>query len=102
MGLHDAAWLSSGPITGDVAVSAVPSVIGSIKLRAGSGASSLLIYDAASATGTILYRIDNVATDSATTVFEQFQWPGLIVPSTGIFVDWTGTAAIGYITYHPL
>jgi len=103
MGLHDSAYKSSGAITGDVAVSAVPSVIGSITLCSGTTASSLKIHDGTSASGTLTWQLTTIATTAAGDDCVSVEFPdGLIVPTTGIFVDWTGTGAVGFVAWRPL
>ncbi len=90
---------TTGPITADAIVSAVPCIITSITLLSGTTASSLKIYDnAAAATGTNVWSVSLIATTAAGD--QSHSIAGLEIACTnGAYVDWTGTGAIGYIGY---
>ncbi len=99
MGQFNTASKSTGPITADAVVSAVPCIITAITLRSGTGASSLVIYDnATEASGDIKWAASLAATTAAGD--QTHSIAGLDIACTnGAYVDWTGTGAIGYIGF---
>ncbi|MCK5847621.1 MAG: hypothetical protein KAH01_00315 [Caldisericia bacterium] len=91
-------------ITADAVVKASKGIVWAIQLNGGTDASSLKLYNhASSATGTQLIEVVATCTTSTTSgqdvTFVDYSALGGIPFSTGIFVDWTGTAAVGYIWY---
>lgn len=91
-------------ITADAVVKAAPGKIWAIQLNGGSDASSLKFHNHVSAaSGTQLIEVVapfSAATQSAQdTVFISYIDVGGIPFDTGIYVDWTGTAAVGYVWY---
>lgn len=87
--------VGSKEITADGIVSAAPGMLVSVLLAGGSGASSVVLYDNASAaSGTILATVKAIATDSR-------EWSPAqpIVCSKGIYADISGTGAAAYIAY---
>ena len=95
------AAVSSGNITEDGVVSAVPSILWGLQLAIGSANSQLILYDNASgATGTVLARImwDAVTEAGDNTQTIVFTQPINCV--NGIYADWGGTGAIGTVWYN--
>lgn len=94
------AAVSSGDITGDVAVMAGAGLLWGLQLSVGSTNSKLILYDEASATGTVLAQITldagTEAADGTTTI--TFTQPVNVV--NGIYADWGGTGAIGRVWYN--
>jgi len=91
-------------ITADAVVKAAAGRIWAIQLNGGTDASSLAFHNhVSSATGTQL--IDIVAPcvtatgSEANSTFISYLEVGGIPFSTGIFVDWTGTSAVGYVWF---
>ena len=91
-------------VTADAVVKASPGKIWALMLQGGTDASSMEIHnDVDSAGGTQLIGITApcvTATGSeANTTFISFVELGGIDFSVGMYVDWTGTAAVGYIWF---
>ena len=91
-------------ITEDAVVKASAGKIWAIQLNGGTAASSLKFHNhASSATGTQLIEVvaPFTAADASaqSTVFVSYVDVGGIPFSTGIYCDWTGTAAVGYVWY---
>ena len=88
-------------ITADAAIKAAPGKIWAIMLEGGSDASSLDFLDALTLTGTAVIGITAPFTDAdastQSTVFVDFTSLGGISFATGIYCDWTGTGAVGYV-----
>lgn len=103
MGMYDSISKSSLPITADAVVSAVPAILTGITLRSGSTASSLVLYNNASAaSGDIVWAVSLIATTAAGDQTHSITFPDGIVCTLGIYCDWTGTGAIGYVSHKPL
>lgn len=82
--------------TADAAVSDKPAKIHAVILNPGSDASSLIIYDNASAaSGNVLVKLVGAANTSSVSV--TFDCP--VAANTGIYVDVTGTAASYVVVY---
>lgn len=98
--LQNAVPKSSGSLAvgTNTTVSAAAVNVTSITLRAGSGASSILLLDGSS--GSTLWAIGNAATDSNAVVSHVFP-NGLSFPN-GLYVTIAGTAATAFIAYQPL
>lgn len=102
MSLYGQVSATSGAITGDVAVSAGPCLITGITLMAGTAASSLLLYDNASAaSGTKIWQISLKAETAAGDTCHSISFPEPLNCANGCYVDWTGVAAVGYVSYIP-
>ena len=91
-------------VTADAVVLAAPGTLMAVQLNGGTDASSMAFHNhVSSATGTQLYDIIApcvTATGSeANSTFIDLQQLGGIHFDTGCFVDWTGTAAVGYIWF---
>jgi hypothetical protein len=91
-------------ITGDGIIKGSPGKIWALALEGGSDASSMDFFnDVDSADGDLLIGITAPFTDSdasaQSSVFVNFLELGGIVFDTGIYVDWTGTGAVGYIWF---
>ncbi len=103
MGMYNSISKSSYGITADAVVSAVPAIITAITLRSGTTASSLVLYDNASAaSGNIVWSVSLIATTAAGDQTHSISFPDGIVCTNGIYADWTGTGAIGYVAHKPL
>jgi hypothetical protein len=90
-------------VTQDAIISATPGVLVAIQLNGGSTASSMLFHNhASSAGGTELYSI--VAPCVTGGASEASSVP-ILLPDEGIefdvgcYVDWTGTAAVGWVWF---
>lgn len=100
MSLYDQASKTTGSITADAVVSATPCLITGITLRSGTGASSLVLYDnATAASGTIVWSVSLIATTAAGDQTHSITFPYPLACTNGCYVDWTGTAAIGNISF---
>jgi len=94
-----------GDVDGDIAIKASPGKLWAVMLEGGSDASSLDFYDhATSADGlTPIFGVTAPFTDvnasSQSTVFISFVKIGGIDFATGIWCDWTGTGAVGYVWF---
>ena len=91
-------------ITANAVVKATAGRIWAIQLNGGTDASSLKLHNhASSATGTQLIEVvapyTSATTSAQNTVFVSYLDVGGIPFSVGIYCDWTGTAAVGYIWY---
>lgn len=89
-------------ITADAVIKAEPGKIWAIQLNGGTDASSLKFYnDVDSAGGTQVIEVVAPFTDddasAQDTVFISYVDLGGIAFDTGIYCDWTGTAAVGYV-----
>ena len=89
-------------ITADAVIKATPGKIWAIQLEGGTDASSLDFHDDIDdATGDILIGVTapcvTATSSEASTVFCDYTSLGGITFPTGIFVNWTGTAAVGYV-----
>lgn len=92
----------SADITEDAVVTASPALYFGAQLLGGTADSSLVIYDnATEAAGTVIDRLSTNAVTNAgdVEVFHDRSKP--VNCTAGIFVDWTGTAAIGKVYYQP-
>ena len=90
-------------VTGDVAIKASPGKLWAVMLEGGSTASSLDFLDQLTLTGTATFGVTAPFTDvngsSQSTVFISFVKLGGIDFATGIYCDWTGTGAVGYVWF---
>jgi len=90
-------------ITADAAIKAAPGRVWRIDLYATTDAASVLLYNAASATGTEIYGLVAPFTDSdasaAQSTSVSFEDVGGIDFSSKIWADITGTNAVCYIWY---
>ncbi len=92
-------------VTADVAIKASPGKLWAVLLEGGSDASSLDFFDhATSAQGlTAIYGVTapftNNVGSSQSTVFVSFVKRGGVDFATGIWADWTGTGAVGYVWF---
>ncbi len=82
-------------ITGDAAAWTGGTVLYAVYLFAGSDASSLILYDAASVTGTQVFEINTVANQGV--FVDLSELGGITFPNTGVYADIGGTGAIGYV-----
>jgi len=90
----------SADITADAVVTAAAALYFGAQLFGGTGDSSLVIYDnATEAAGTVIDRLSvNASTNAGDAeVFHNFTKP--VNCANGIYVDWTGTAAIGKVYF---
>ena len=90
-------------ITADAVVSAVPGWLIAVQLNGGTDASSMLFHDhASSATGTDVYSIVapcvTANNSEANSTFVELPGGGVRC-SVGCFVNWTGTAAVGWVWF---
>lgn len=91
-------------VTADVAIKASAGKIWALMLEGGTDASSMDFHDhASSATGDVVIGITAPCTTATTsgqdTAFVSFVDLGGIEFSTGIYCNWTGTAAVGYVWF---
>lgn len=91
-------------VTADAVVKASPGTLWAIMLEGGTDASSMDFHnDIDSAGGTALIGITAPFTDTdasaASTVFVDFTSVGGVKFDVGCYVDWTGTAAVGYVWF---
>ena len=91
-------------ITADAVVKASPGTLMAVQLDGGTDASSMIFHnDVDDASGTPLYSVvapSKVANNSEqSSVFIDLQNLGGIHFDTGCFVNWTGTAAVGYVWF---
>lgn len=91
-------------VTGDAIIKGSPGKLWAVQLNGGTDASSMLFHnDVDSAGGTDLYSIvapSKVANNSEqNTAFVSLVELGGIDFDTGIYVDWTGTAAVGWVWF---
>ena len=97
---RELAVVVSADITADAVVASAPALYYGAQLFVGTADSSLVIYDnATEAAGTVIDRLSANAVTNAgdSEVFHNFTKP--VNCTAGIFVDWTGTAAIGKVYY---
>ena len=90
-------------VTEDAVISAVPGRIIAVQLNGGTDASSMLFHNnASSAAGDPIYSIvapfTNVDASSQASVFVELPGDG-IACSVGCYVDWSGTAAVGWVWF---
>lgn len=91
-------------VTADAVVKASPGTLMAVQLDGGTDASSLIFHnDVDDASGTPLYSIVapcvTGTASEASSVFIDLQPLGGIHFDTGCFVNWTGTAAVGYVWF---
>ena len=91
-------------VTADVAIKASPGKLWAMMLVGASAANAMAFHNhASSATGDPIMDIVAPFTDedgsAASVVFVSFLELGGIDFSTGIFVNWTGAGAIGYVWF---
>ena len=91
-------------VTADAVIHAAPCRIMALQLEGGSDASSMDFHnDIDSAGGTAIFGITAPFTDAdastQSTVFFDYSELGGIPFSTGCYVDWTGTGAVGYVWF---
>ena len=91
-------------VTADAVVSAQPGTLWAVMLEGGTDASSMDFHNhASSATGTAIFGVTASATVSTTsgqaTTFIDLSALGGVKFDVGCFVDWTGTAAVGYVWF---
>lgn len=91
-------------VTADVAIKASAGKIWAVQLDGGTDASSLVFHNhASSATGDPLYSVKapcvTATASEAGSVFVDLTPLGGIAFSTGIYCNWTGTAAVGYVWF---
>ena len=89
-------------ITADAVIKAAPGKIWAIQLDGGTDDSSMLFHnDVDDASGTVVISIVALCTTSTTSgrssVFIDYTSLGGIAFDTGIYVNWTGAAAVGYV-----
>ncbi len=90
-------------VTADAAITGLSGKrVWAIELYGTTDAAKILLYDAASATGTEVYGLVAPFTDSdasaAESVFRDFTpLGGIPFPNTGIYADITGTGAVAYV-----
>jgi len=91
-------------VTADVAIKASPGKIWAVQLDGGTDASSLVFHnDVDSAGGDPVYSVVAPFTDNdasaQTSIFIDLTPLGGIAFDTGIYCNWTGTAAVGYVWF---
>jgi len=102
MSIYGQVSATSSSITGDGVVSSGPCLLTGITLLAGTAASSLILYDNASAaSGTVVWKMAIAASTNAGDASTSITFPSPVNCQNGIYVDWTGTAAIGFVSYIP-
>lgn len=82
-------------VPSDAASVAVPTVLYAVYLFAGSDATSLILYDAGSATGTQVIEFNTAATQGL--FVDMSNLGGVSFPSVGIYADIAGTGAVAYL-----
>ena len=90
-------------ITADVLLKTGAGRLWAVALEGGTDASSLDFLDAVTLTGTAVFGVTAPCTTATTsgqdTVFIDLSPIGGIAFGTGIYCDWTGTAAVGYVWF---
>lgn len=82
-------------VPSDAAAVATPTVLYAAYLFAGSNATSLILYDAGSATGTQVIEFNTAATQGL--FVDMSNLGGVAFPLVGIYADITGTGAVAYL-----
>jgi len=90
-------------VTGDAIIAGRPGVLVAVQLNGGTDASSMLFHnDIDSAGGTDLYSIvapcKTATASEASSVYVLLPDEGILF-DTGCYVDWTGTAAVGWVWF---
>ena len=92
-------------VTADVAIKASPGKIWAIQLDGGTDDSSIVFFNDIDSAGTNMEVISIVApcttstTSGRSSVFIDYSPLGGIDFSIGIWANWTGTAAVGYVWF---